>query len=135
MDQRKLKQRYNTRDKFTVEDRATGRLIGLLVNLSLEGARLITKTAPRVGHIYSCRFELPHSILAREKVEFDAECRWTRENPDQGYHESGYLLTNISQIDQEIISYLILRCVIDEWSNPSGEPATNPPTMVTKQQG
>ena len=122
MDAKRLKQRYRTREVFTVQDRSTGRPIATLANLSLEGAKFITGGATLVGQTYQCKLKLPHPILDQTEINFDAVCRWSKENSAQRYHESGYSLTNISETDQEIISYLILRCVIDEWSNPDGKP-------------
>ena len=119
-DKRKHK-RYQTRDLLCVVDRETAQPIGDLANLSTDGAMFVSPAAVEVGHLYRCLIKLPHPIMDQDEINFDAVCRWSKENRSQNCHESGYSVTNISDTDKEIISLLILRCVIDEWSCPDAE--------------
>ena len=122
-DKRKHK-RHNSRDLLVVVDRETTQPIADLANLSTEGAMFITQAPVEIGHRYQCRLNLQHPIMNQNEINFDAVCRWSKENTAQKHHESGYALINVSDRDKEIISYLILRCVIDEWSNPDSKSAS-----------
>ena len=133
-DKRKHK-RHQTRDLLIVLDRETEQPIAGLANLSTEGAMFVTQTPVEVGHRSKCRLELPQPIMDRSKIEFDAVCRWSKKSVDQNCHESGYALMNVSDIDKEIISYLILSCVIEEWSNPSVESVSNGLESVGQGRG
>lgn len=121
MNGKRKHKRHQTRDLLTVIDRETAQPIANLANLSTEGALFVSKGPVEVGHLYRCRLKLQHLILNQDEISFDAVCRWSKENSAQNCHESGCSLTNVSDTDKEIISYLILRCVIDEWSNPDSE--------------
>lgn len=121
-DMRKHK-RHETHDLLTVVDRETAQPIADLANLSTNGAMFVSQTTVDIGHLFKCRLELPQPILDRSEIKFDAECRWCMKSKIAGRYESGYRLMNVSQLDSEIISYLILRCVIDEWSYPNAGPA------------
>lgn len=116
-DKRKHK-RHETRDLLTVVDRETAQPIADLANLSPDGAMFITRESVKIGHLFKCRLELPQPILGRSDIWFDAECRWCMKTKTPGQYESGFSLMNVSELDSEVISYLILRCVIDEWSYP-----------------
>jgi hypothetical protein len=121
-DKRKHK-RHQTRDLLTVVDRETAQPIADLANLSSDGAMFISPQPVEIGHLFKCRLELLQPISDRNEIEFDAVCRWSRSNSVQNCHESGFRLINVSDTDKEIISLLILRCVIDEWSYPDAESA------------
>lgn len=96
-----------------VVNRTSGKRIGVLANLSAEGAMLITDSPIKSGMILPCRVELPLPILDRDIISFDAECRWCRKNIDEGRWESGYLLT-MSAIDRELVAYLSLSFALGE---------------------
>lgn len=122
-DKRKHK-RQQTRDLLAVVDRETAQPIADLANLSPDGAMFISREPVTIGHLFKCRLELPQPILGRSDIWFDAECRWCMKTKTPGRYESGFSLMNVSELDSEVISYLILRSVIDEWSCPDAESAT-----------
>ena len=121
MNDKRKQKRHPARDLLTVVDRQTRQPIADLANLSIDGAMFVSQMPVEIGHQFRCRLELPQPILNRNEIEFDAVCRWSKKNSAQHFHESGYSLTNVSDRDKEIISYLILRCVIEEWSNADTE--------------
>ncbi len=112
-----------------VVNRASGKRIGVLANLSAEGAMLITDGPIRSGTTLPCRVELPLPILDRETISFDAECRWCRKNVDEGRWESGYQLT-MSGIDRQMVAYLSLSFALGE----CGEGGLSEPTVLLQEE-
>lgn len=133
-DKRKHK-RHKTRDLLVVLDRETAQPIAGLANLSTEGAMFVSQTQVELGHLFKCQLELPQPILDRTKIEFDAVCRWSKKSDSQNSYESGYVLINVSDTVKEIISYLILRCVIDEWSHSNCETVSHANELESVDQG
>ena len=113
---------------LSVVDRGSGKRIGLLANLSSEGAMLITETPVKARTTLLCRVKLPLPILDRDYIDFDAECRWSRKNVEQGWWESGYLL-KMSAVDRELVSYLSLSFVLGD----CGMPNLSEPTVVLQE--
>lgn len=126
MNEKRKNRRHWTHDLPTVFDRETGRPFAKLGNLSSDGAMFITPEPAKSGQ---CRPELPLPIMDHCEALFDAECGWREKNKTSGRHESDYHLKSVSKPEAEIISYLILGSVIDEWSCPDtgSEPIAHKP--------
>lgn len=99
---------------LTVHDCLTKQPMGKLVNLSPEGAMLVTSRPIRASTSFRCRVELPHRIMGHNDVFFNAECRWCRKNVKADRWESGYRL-NVTGIDAELVQYLILGFKLCDW--------------------
>lgn len=124
MNEKRKHKRHWTRDLLTVFDRETGRPMAELGNLSSDGAMFITSEAVTTGQRFKCRLELSQSIMDQSEILLDAECEWCIKNKTSGRWESGYHLNNISTLEAEIISYLILEPAIDQ--GPTRNPVRNP---------
>ena len=105
---RRQKVRYETKDFFPVRDQETLAHIGGLANITPEGAMLTTIDTVEQGRILKCRVELPIRVFQRDYLFFEAECRWSKKNPNKGWHESGYKFTKISEQDAVIIMHLMM---------------------------
>ncbi|MDH3892543.1 MAG: PilZ domain-containing protein [candidate division Zixibacteria bacterium] len=132
MNDKRRQKRHETSDLLKVLDRDSGQPVANLANLSTEGAMFVSHGPVKVGRLFKCKLDLPQPIMDQTKIEFDAECRWCKQDVVQNRHESGYSLTNVSDTDKEIISYLILRCVIDEWSQSDTQPRTRTEESVDR---
>jgi hypothetical protein len=99
---------------MVVYDCLTKQSMGELVNLSSEGAMLVTPNPIKASTSFQCRVELWHPIMERHEIYFAAECRWCRKNVQADRWESGYRLA-VAGIDAELISYLILGFKLCGW--------------------
>jgi hypothetical protein len=120
--------RRNAGDPLIVYDMTTNIPIGQIINLSRRGMRLMSETPMEVNRIYYCRMPLPETLLKRDEIFFDAECRWCLKNEDTGWYDSGYVLRKASPEDTDIIKLLIHRWMIQE-----SEKINHTPTRAKKR--
>lgn len=111
--------RYATEDLLMVFNRETDEHIGGLANLTPEGAMFITREPIKVTTLLECRVELPRKILDCDEFTFDAECVWCKKDDTRGWHESGYRLKNISDRNQDILTYIMLQLMSEPQAVPS----------------
>ena len=100
--------RFETEDLLMVFNRKTDEHIGGLANLTPEGAMFITREPIEISTLLQCRVELPLKILDCDEVVFDAECVWCKKDVSRGWFESGYKLKDVSEQNQEILTYVML---------------------------
>ncbi len=117
-EERRKSERQDAPLFMNVYDAATKLPIGTLVNMSTEGAMLVTEQSIKPATIFRCRVELPKDIMDHEQVRFEAECRWCRRNIVKGRWESGYRLT-AEGIDAYLISCLVLGFTLGDWGDKS----------------
>jgi hypothetical protein len=111
MSERRKQARKATNDYFMVYDRRTNHLVGRVLDLTPDGAMMISETPVPEQVTIECKMHMPRMIGRRRYVYFDAACKWCRKNRRLGWYETGYALLNVSPEDQELIDYLI-----GEWS-------------------
>ena len=106
-ERRKFKRRfimYYTR----IFDRGTGAIIGYLIDLSPDGAMLVSE-APFVGHkLYHLRMDVPEEFDAKACLDFEATCVWCRtDTTDPRFYESGFHLHDVPAEDIALIERII----------------------------
>jgi hypothetical protein len=133
MKERRHQHRHQPKVYLTVYDAATGAPLGQLVNMSSEGAMLVTPEPVKVGSRVRCRLNLPLRLMERDAIEFDAECRWCRKNIPANRWESGYQLAVASE-DAEIIPYLIIGFEIGGWGDEGPLPEVKTIDLSNRRQ-
>ena len=98
--------RKRTSDYFLVYNRDTDELIGRLINLTTEGAMLISDDPIDVPTISKCKMVLPEEIEGCKEVTFDAKSKWCKRNEDFHWYETGYQFLNVSDVGKQIIILL-----------------------------
>jgi hypothetical protein len=116
-DRRKHK-RFARPESLTVFDCSIMQPLGELVNLSTDGAMLITSDPIKPASAFRCRMELRPHIMERSEVHFELECRWCRKNVTKSRWESGYRLTAFGD-NVYILSFLVLAFKLCGWGDPS----------------
>lgn len=106
--------RYETEDLLMVFNRETDEHIGGLANLTPEGAMFITRESIEASVVLKCRVELSRNIVGCEEFVFDAECVWCKKDETKGWYESGYKLMNISDRNQDILTYVMLQLMSEQ---------------------
>jgi hypothetical protein len=117
-DERREAERFVPPESFIVFNRKLRKPVGELVNLSTDGAMLVTEEAIKPGSNYECQMELKPPMMGCSQVHFKLECRWCRKNVTMERWESGYRLT-ASEEDAYLLSYLVLGFKFCDWGDPS----------------
>ncbi len=90
-----------------VFDRSNNETLGHLVDITPEGAMLISENPIPVNTQYQLRMQLPAEIFGRAYLDFDAESLWSKRDINPDFHDAGFRLMNVSVKDTAIISRLI----------------------------
>jgi len=107
MSDRRNQARRRTSDYFLVYDSETNELVGRVIDLTIDGARMISETPVTVPRVVQCKLVMPRMIGRHRDLYIEAECKWCKKNHRLGWHESGYEFVNISEENHRIISELI----------------------------
>jgi hypothetical protein len=100
--------RYDLEQPLPVFEQGSYRQLGELLDLSIEGLRMITNREVNKDDIICCRVKLPRTIFQQEYLSLDARCMWCRRGPDDGRYESGHRINRISTRDAAIVLHLLI---------------------------
>lgn len=117
-EERRQSERFVPPESFIVYDRKSKKPLGELVNLSTDGAMLLTNESIKPAATYDCQMRLRPPMMGYSQVRFELECRWCRKNVTMRRWESGYRLT-ASEEDAYLLSYLVLGFKFCDWGDPS----------------
>jgi hypothetical protein len=90
-----------------VFDRKTGKLLGYLGNITMEGVMVISEEPTKIGESYKIRMDLPEYIYQKSALCFQAESLWCDSDVDPNFHNTGFKLKEINQEDKQIITSFI----------------------------
>ena len=90
-----------------VFDRSNNEMLGHLVDITPEGAMLISENPIPVNTHYQLRMQLPAEIFGRAYLDFDAESLWSKPDTNPDFQDAGFRLLNVNVKDTAIISRLI----------------------------
>ncbi len=105
-ERRKLKRRhliYYSR----VYERATGKLMGHLMDITSEGIKLISQEAIPTETTFSLRMDLPEEIMAKSIVFFEAYSVWCTPDINPDFWNTGFRVLNMDAHDVELIDHMI----------------------------
>lgn len=114
MSERRSRVRKFTSSYFLVYDRDSGILLGRILDLTPEGAMMISDEPVDMSAEYQCRMVMPIMVGMRRELNFDAEVRWTRENNKWEWFETGFKFKDLTDADRDLIEELIGAWVIKE---------------------
>ena len=105
--------RQNLKFPIHVECRITGREFGQILDISLEGLRMLCSVPVKRDEVYELAFRMPKEICNDELILFEARSVWTCPNgPDS--HLSGFKLLSFWQQSH---SHLALSSAINDFEN------------------
>ena len=90
-----------------VFDRITNETLGHLVDITPEGAMLISESTIPVNTHFEFRMMLPAEIFGRTTLDFDAESLWCKRDTNPDFFDTGFRLLNVELRDTAIIARLI----------------------------
>ena len=105
-DKRRLK-RSHLIYYLRVFDRSTNETLGHLVDITPEGAMLISENPIPVNTHFQLRMQLPAEIFGRTHLDFEAESLWSKRDINPDFHDAGFRLINVEVKDTAIIARLI----------------------------
>jgi len=88
-------------------DTDTEDLVGRLIDINVEGLKLVSTTAIESGAVFNLTIELPIEIFGRRAVKFQARCQWCSPDVNPSYFACGFQYVDPTQEESEIISALI----------------------------
>lgn len=104
--ERKLERRVA--DAFlTVSDRNSGKLLGHLIDITVEGFKLRGEAAIEVNSIFQLRLDLPPDMTRSSTITFDVECVWSKKCDDGEAYFSGFQMHFLETLDLEKIQQII----------------------------
>ncbi|MGY0217837.1 PilZ domain-containing protein [Endozoicomonadaceae bacterium StTr2] len=104
MPERRRDDRSPVTHTIHVFDQDSGQRLGKVVDLSPEGFMLLGDSPVPKDKQFSCRLE---SDALNDNLVISAECLWSRESSSQGYHWSGFHISEISASAKEQLISLI----------------------------
>ena len=90
-----------------VFDRNTNQLLGHLVDVTKEGAKLISESPIAVNKRFKLRMVLPSEIFGREHLDFEAESLWSSPDINPDFQATGFRLIDMDARDMLVIARLI----------------------------
>jgi len=90
-----------------VSDSKSGKLIGTLLNITLEGAMVLTESKIDQNHMMELHIKLPENFVKKNELVFTANSRWCAPDINPEYYDVGYQFANVSEEDGRIIKALI----------------------------
>ena len=90
-----------------VFNQANNQILGHLVDITHEGAMLISESPIPTGEHFQLRMMLPAEIFGREHMDFEAESLWSKRDINPDFYDTGFRLLNVEVKDTAIIARLI----------------------------
>jgi len=92
-----------------VFDRASGRVVGYLSDLTDKGAMVISDSAMPENQDVSLRFDLPDpALFSNAQLNIDAYIKWCRPDIDPTFYNIGFEFKTISPEQAKIIEEMVV---------------------------
>ena len=105
-DKRQLK-RVHLIYYLRIFDTKSGKIVGHLVDITVQGIMMISEEPVATGKDYSYKMKLPGIIHGRDEIEFSAHCLWCKKDINPDFYVSGYSIKTVSSQDLKTIVSLI----------------------------
>ncbi len=99
---------------LNVDMKRCGRTFGQIVDISLEGMRLLCSMPVKRGTEYDLSFHMPAELYGDDEIQLSAQSIWTRPGPRKGTVLSGFRLTDYWQRSS---NHVALSSVITEYEH------------------
>ncbi len=94
-----------------VFDGMSTKVLGHIVNISSNGAMLISENPIPVDTSFRLRMRLPSRIANKDELIFNATSRWCRQDVNPDFFISGIQMYDV---DEEVSRYIL--CLMDDFS-------------------
>jgi PilZ domain len=90
-----------------VYDSASGHIIGTLLNITLDGAMILSENRIDSNKDMTLHIKLPESFTQKQELVFNANSRWCAPDINPEFFDVGYQFVNVSEDDRKIIQSII----------------------------
>ena len=97
-----------------VYDSTSDRIVGILLNITLGGAMVLSENQIDSNKMMELRIMLPENIAAKQELVFKANSRWCAPDINPEYYDVGYQFVNVSEEDCKIIQTIIEKYAFQE---------------------
>ncbi|KAA3632339.1 MAG: PilZ domain-containing protein [Calditrichaeota bacterium] len=108
LENRRASSRHEPEIKLQVFERNSSQQVGVLLDISQSGAKLVTTKKHSKGDIVEYRIKLPERIFERDYLIFKAEVMWAKKEEFIENYRIGAQFANLDEIDTNIILFFIL---------------------------
>ena len=90
-----------------VYDSKSGHIIGTLLNITLEGAMILSENKIDSDKSMELHIKLPEIFVQKNELVFSANTRWCAPDINPEFFDVGYQFANVSEEDRKIILEII----------------------------
>lgn len=107
MEERRQHQRHSTDQRLELIEQHSGRRLGRLVDLSLDGFMLFSEGPLTVDSVIECSLLLEAPIEGADRIDFAADCLWSRPGADSQHCWSGFHIIDIGETQSAALRGLL----------------------------
>lgn len=96
MEERRQHHRHSPDQQLELIEQHSGRRLGRLVDLSLDGFMLFSEGPLSVDSVVECRLLLDSPIDGNQSIDFAADCLWSRPGADSQHCWAGFHIIDIA---------------------------------------
>ncbi len=90
-----------------VYDSKSGKIVGTLLNITLEGAMVLSENRIDANNTMELHIKLPENFVEKNELVFVANTRWCGPDINPEFFDVGYQFANVSEEDGQIIQTII----------------------------
>jgi hypothetical protein len=90
-----------------VYESKSGKIIGTLLNITLEGAMVLSESRIDKDNDMELHIKLPENFVQKNELIFTANSRWCAPDINPEFFDVGYQFANVSEEDSQIIQAII----------------------------
>ncbi|MEI6808815.1 MAG: PilZ domain-containing protein [bacterium] len=109
MKEKRSTERRETYEYWTVTETATGRRIGVVIDLTREGLRLHCEEIIPSGKLIQVTVHIDKKIAGTDKIDLELRCRWCRKTRVSHLNAVGFAIVSPSpdylKIEQKLIDF------------------------------
>ncbi len=107
MEEKRIYKREQLICYLQVVDSSSGEKLGNLIDLSLEGIKLMTESPLRTGATYHVDIRLNKEVQGKKVLSVKAACKWCRKESNADYYDAGLELPAQSEEQTSLIESVI----------------------------
>jgi hypothetical protein len=91
----------------SVYDSSSGKIIGTLLNITLDGAMVLSENKIDSNRVMELHIKLPENFVQKHELVFTANSRWCAPDINPEFFDVGYQFANVTEEDGKIIQAII----------------------------
>jgi len=103
MENKRQQDRYRCMAYCGVYDISNENHLGILIDLSLSGLRVMGEEKLRSGKIFNLRLEMPKRVNDSTIIYLSAKCNWSNKSEEPNFYVSGFEFENIEDYTKKQI--------------------------------